>query len=249
MSITNEAKEEVRRLLRAGEKIKAIRFVCETLSVSLPQGKALVAALEAEMKAGAPVSEVGDEVKAEVSNLLSQNAKLEAVKFVKEWFDIGLKEALDVVETIERNSIAGHRPEVAAKQRNPIGLFVKIFGGIGTLLIFIALIITYFNQKSISSSDLIKGTVVDLAGSRSGYAPVVKYNYHGVERFYRSSVYSTPPAYDIGEEVELFVNREDVNDILLNSFIDRWLAVTIVGCIGFFFLGFAFLFGFLANRF
>ncbi len=236
MSLTNEAKVEVQRLLQNGQKIKAIKYICDTFGVSLTDGKALVETIQDEMQENATARGIDHELKEEVLKLIKEQSKIEAIKFVKEWLDVSLSEAHRIVTDIEEeNSPTARLTSTVISDRKPFLLFVRIFGGIGILLVGIALTITYFKQKSISNSDLVVGKVIDLVGSGT-VAPVVKFNYLGAERTYQSSVYSSPPAYDIGEEVELFVNREDIDDILINSFIDRWLAATIVGGIGLFFL-------------
>ncbi|HEX5167615.1 MAG TPA: DUF3592 domain-containing protein [Cyclobacteriaceae bacterium] len=80
------------------------------------------------------------------------------------------------------------------------------------------------------------------------YAPVVSYFWKEEERTYRSTTYSYPPAYDIGEEVELFVNRDEPEKVYLNTFSDRWLTVAILAGIGGFFLFFAMILSFIGRK-
>ena len=93
MSLTNEAKVEVQRLLQNGQKIKAIKYICDTFSVSLSDGKALVESIADEMAENPVAGVVDDELKAEVRNLINNHSKIEAIKFVKEWLDVSLSEA------------------------------------------------------------------------------------------------------------------------------------------------------------
>jgi hypothetical protein len=39
----------------------------------------------------------------------------------------------------------------------------------------------------------------------------------------------------VNEEVEMFVNRNDPDDVVVNTFSDRWLFIFIFGLIGFIF--------------
>ena len=43
----------------------------------------------------------------------------------------------------------------------------------------------------------------------------------------------------MGEEIEIFVNRENPEEVTINSFADRWLVVTIMGVTGGLLLGLA----------
>ena len=37
---------------------------------------------------------------------------------------------------------------------------------------------------------------------------------------------------EIGERVVLFVRKENPNDVIIDTFLERWLVITIVGAIG-----------------
>ena len=67
-------------------------------------------------------------------------------------------------------------------------------------------------------------------------APVIEYEWKGTQKQHESNTYSSPPAYELGEEVELFVNLEDPNQASVNTFTDRWLLIIIFDSIGTVFL-------------
>jgi hypothetical protein len=78
--------------------------------------------------------------------------------------------------------------------------------------------------------------------------PVISYNWEGRELTYAGNAYTNPPAFERGERVELYVNPNEPEDVWVNSFSERWLAMTIVGGIGVVFLGFLALFHYVSER-
>jgi ribosomal protein L7/L12 len=102
MSITQEAREEVEKLIRQRQKLQAIQYLRETFQISLADAKQLVDALDKELAPpSADLSLSEDDTKA-LEQLLRADKKIEGVKFVRSKLGLGLKEALQVVEGIER---------------------------------------------------------------------------------------------------------------------------------------------------
>lgn len=249
MSLTIETKKEVQDLLRRGKKLHAIQYLHDTFGVSLHQGKLLVEALEQELQSNEPdrigISDapVQNNLKGQVTELLRQDKKIEAVKLVKTELDTGLKEALRMVEEVETEMNPGLKfMKVRTRGRSDHRIFSWIFGGIGCLLLCIAGLIYYFQLQTIGKSVQGKGVVIELQRSSKGTAPVIAYDWQGKEMLYYSGTYSSPSAYELDEEVDLFINSEDPTDVIVNTFTDRWLAVVIVGGIGIVFTFFAILF-------
>lgn len=262
MSITTEAKNEVQRLLQQHQKIAAIKYLCDTFGVSLQESKILVEAVEKELSTTSqPVSAaIGGQtstalsgaLKAQVISLLLANKKIDAVKLVKTELNTGLKNALILVEEVDKETNPNYRSVSLGKGclGGGFGLFSTIFGLIGLLLLGIAGIIYYYQQRTIENSNTVTGVVVDFRTKNSGTtSPVIAYEWQGEKKLYYSSAYSNPPAYDMNEEVQMFVNRTDPNDVVVNTFTDRWLAITIVGGLGSFFLLFGALFMFAGRKF
>lgn len=263
MSITAEAKDEVQRLLQQHRKLEAIRYLCNTFSISLQESKILVEALEKELLitnqaissrvAGNRSSTTLDgPLKTQVIGLLLANKKIEAVKLVKTELSTGLKAALILVEAVDKEINPNYR--LVNPGRGYLGggfkIFTLIFGSIGLLLMGIAGLIYYFQDQTIKNSDTIQGVVVDFRTKSGGtVAPVIAYTWNGEKKFYHSSAYTNPPAYEMDEEVSMFVNRSDPEDVVVDTFSDRWLAITIVGGLGSFFLLFCALFMFAGRKF
>jgi hypothetical protein len=59
----------------------------------------------------------------------------------------------------------------------------------------------------------------------SASAPVVEFEWRGEKRSYQPNYYSSPPNYEVGQQVALFVNRDDPEDVTIDSFTDRWALI------------------------
>lgn len=110
-------------------------------------------------------------------------------------------------------------------------------GGILTylfLLIGIGLLagagVVYFNtSKFVAAARPAQGTVVAL---KSG-APEVRFRAQdGREVQFTSSVSSKPPAYSVGEKVEVLYRPDRPEDAEVNSLMALWLGVIILGALG-----------------
>lgn len=240
--MTSEAKKEVERLLQAGQKIRAIKYLNDTFNISLQDSKILVEALEQEMamNPGDPVAPspsattLDGPLKAEVVRLLQTRRKLEAVKYVKKHLNIGLKEALMMVEEVAKennpNYVLFNATGCLRGVAKGIGI---IFGFVGIIFLGTAGFIFYFQSQSIHNSDLVTGKVTEMQYlDEGGSAPVVEYEWKGKKRSYQSNSHSTPPDYQVGETVSLYVNREEPNEIVLDTFADRYALIVGLGVIG-----------------
>jgi hypothetical protein len=127
-------------------------------------------------------------------------------------------------------------------------VFYWAFGGVGTLLLCIAAIIFYFNQRATNQYVHLEGVVVRNEFEGNTARPVIAYLWEGKELTYFSNTSTNPPAFEVGERVELFVNPSDGTDVWVNRFSERWLGMVIVGGIGIVFLGFLTLFHYLSER-
>ena len=103
--------------------------------------------------------------------------------------------------------------------------------GIGLLMWGIAAYFFVDNNRQISNSYLATGVVIDFIVGE-GLAPVIAYEIDGSPYQYISSIYSNPPAFELNETVEIYVNKDDPNEIIINSFINKWLIVTIFASFG-----------------
>jgi hypothetical protein len=121
-------------------------------------------------------------------------------------------------------------------------VFYLAFGGVSFLLLAIAAILFYFDQRAANLYTRIEGTVIRNQFNGGMARPVISYSWEGKELTYASNTYTNPPAFKRGDKVELFVSPSDASDVWVNSFVGRYLAMTIVGGLGLLFLGFLTLF-------
>jgi ribosomal protein L7/L12 len=249
MSLTSEAKKEVERLLQSGQKIQAVKYLHDTFNISLLDAKTLVEAVEREQTPAQPTGEFSSTgfssstssqtaldgpLKAQVKALLISNKKIEAVKLVKTELNTGLKEALVMVEEVHKEVDPNYQSVTIGTGclGNTFKLMSVIFGFIGLLFLGIAAGIYYFQSKTINNSDLVQGRVIDIQYSGDGAAPVITYVSGGKHRTWSSNTFSKPPAHDLNEQVAMYVNKDDPEDVIVDTFIDRWLLITIFGSIG-----------------
>ena len=127
-------------------------------------------------------------------------------------------------------------------------IFYLAFGGVAFILLSIAAGIYYFNQKAANQFVKVEGVVIRNQFKGDMARPVISYSWDGKDLLYASNTYTNPPAYERGEKVELFVNPSDPRDVWINTFIERYLVIIIIGGLGCFFLGFLVLFHVVFNK-
>ncbi len=98
---------QVRALMARGEKIEAIKVLREATGMGLADAKATVETLDAadvpdapEQSAPSP-AQLPAELAATVRGLLQRGDKIEAIKLVRERMKLDLKDAKELVDTLE----------------------------------------------------------------------------------------------------------------------------------------------------
>ncbi len=257
MPLTSEAKKEVESLLQAGQKIKAIQYLNQTFNISEQDSTKLIVALEREMaintgtlmSSAQSATTLDGPLKTEVVRLLQNRRKLEAVKYVQNHLNIGLNEALMMVEEVEKEINPNY------KSFNPTGCLRRVAKGVGIIFGVVGIIFLgsggitfYFQSQSIDNSDLVTATVIEMQYLESGSAPVVEFEWKGEKRSYQSNTYSTTPDYQVNDTVSLYISREDPNEIVLNTFMERYALIVGLGVIGTVLSLISLLFLYFANR-
>jgi hypothetical protein len=116
-------------------------------------------------------------------------------------------------------------------------IFGGIFGGVGLLLLSLA-IYFFFNTVQIQRSAFkVKGTVVEMERSRgskggSVYTPVVEFQLNNQTVQIYGSVASSPPAFDKGEVVDVIVNLSNPQESRIDTFMENWFPVLVLGFMG-----------------
>jgi hypothetical protein len=181
--------------------------------------------------------------KEEIKQLLRAGERLKAVKFARETFNISLHDAVRLVNTVDQEL----NPEKKIDsntfvQRGKVPfLATLVLVILGIIFMGVAIAMFYFDQKAINTFTKTTGEVIALANTSDGegasYAPVVAFQWEGRELTFQSSTSSNPPGFQVGEEVELYVNPVNPYDVLINSFGQRFTGMLIFGFMGIVFLG------------
>jgi len=112
---------------------------------------------------------------------------------------------------------------------NKTAAFVVV--GVGFLMWGLALYFYVDKDSQLANSNLSTGVVVDYIVGE-GLAPVIAYEIEGTPYRYTSNIYSTPPPYELNETVEIYIGNDDPNSVIINSFSNKWLIVTIFASFG-----------------
>lgn len=107
-------------------------------------------------------------------------------------------------------------------------VFFGIFALVGTIMGLVAAGAWLYTNRFVREGVRTTGTVVDLVGS-SSKAPVVAFETaEGQRQVYTSGVSSSPPAYQLGEQVTLWYAPGHPDNVVLSG-ISRWLLPLIMG--------------------
>ena len=129
-------------------------------------------------------------------------------------------------------------------------IFVLIFGGIGAILLAIAGLVYFREASFLNRAESATGTVtdLDLSSSNDGgstYCPIIEFTTKAGEPVrYHANTCSSPPSYDIGEQVDVVYDPQDIRHVQMKSFWSQYTGVVVLSCIGlpFFLLGLSGLF-------
>ncbi len=168
---------------------------------------------------------ITNEQKDKILNMIKSGQKIAAIKYIRKEFGITLREAKRLADELDQ-SLGGHvsveTQEVASAAGKAIsclgmGCIGGSFGLSGLLLILFGIGLAIYNQQMINNGELVEAVVIS-----DPHQPVFEYMLYGEKRTYQSSTYTDPPDYMVGDQVELYVNPSDPDDVLVNSSFERW---------------------------
>jgi len=117
-------------------------------------------------------------------------------------------------------------------------IFVLVFGGIGLILLAFAGVSYMREADFLGRAESASGQVVDfnLSSSTEGgssYCPVIDFTTKdGQPVKYFANVCSSPPSYDIGEEVQVLYDPEDPKKVQMDGFWSKYVGTFVLSCIG-----------------
>lgn len=122
--------------------------------------------------------------------------------------------------------------------QNLMRLIGGIFALVGAVMLTISAFLYFNEQQFLGRAHTTSGVVIEMGESRSSkgsstYYPIVEFadNTGKVTRF-SSSYSSNPPAYEVGETVEVLYEPGKPAQAEIKGFFSQWLGVIITGLIG-----------------
>jgi hypothetical protein len=122
-----------------------------------------------------------------------------------------------------------------------VRLVKYVFPSVGLILLVISVFVYYNTRQFVERSITTTGKVIDMKTDDT-YHPVVEFRTADDETLqFTSSTGSKPPAYRVGQEVEVLYDPASPHSAQIKSFMSLWFFVVAMGGLGFIFcvVGFA----------
>lgn len=193
------------------------------------------------------------EIKQQVIGLLQRSQRVRAKELLMEKFQVNANDAEKLIQAIElehpevKNAPPNLAEQITLVKNKGGGCIVF---GMRVLMVFFLIFTFAFYVIAIGSwvyfnsytgvVEPITGTVVSFRqNERGSQAPVVEYPWKGEIKRYESSMYASPPDYQLGDQVPLLVNPEKPEIAVIDSFTERHMVNTLFAGFGTFFLIFS----------
>ena len=129
-------------------------------------------------------------------------------------------------------------------KNNPVAILRLVFGAVGLVLCAIAWLLHHNTASFITSASRTQGEVMRLLYVESSkrnesgtWKPLVRFKAPSGEIIeFAPSSSSSPPAYEVGETVDVFFDPNDPQDAMLDGFFSLWGGAAITGGLGLVFL-------------
>ena len=201
-------------------------------------------------------------IKEKVSQLLREGNRNEALVYLQNELKISHENAERLIHALEKENpgelvikpmITKRAADFKISSGGCVALVLKgvmVFFGLITLTLFGFSILVYFYYESLTKDAVtVQGTVIEFRYNDEGLsAPVIEYEWNGETRQYVSVMYSNPPDYQLNEQVTLFINPENPDEILIDSFSERYLISIILAGVGTLFLVFTLILHFVTKK-
>lgn len=199
------------------------------------------------------------EQKEHAIELIEMGDKLKAVRYFQETLNVSADQALVLTEKLEEEIEASPlleefktlQAEASKKPGINVGRLVgSIFMSVGGILLTIVVYLIYSNSKFAERAVPVKGKVIsydsylsrdDDGRSTTMYRPTFEYTFQGKTYTHESSTSSSSPEYEVDELVDVLVDPEEPQEILIDSFWERWFLPILLGFMGTMFGGMGYL--------
>ena len=165
------------------------------------------------------------EDKLKTLNWLKQRKRGNAIQYVRDRYSMSTEEAVQKVQEVESEYLP-------AKFFNADPAYVvgRVFSGSGLVFLVVVLVLLWKDQTAARNTSIVMGTVTSLDINSSGSAaPVISYRVYGSQRTLHGDIWSSPPAFDVGEQVELLVSNAPPGNVIINSFFERYFVIFLFG--------------------
>ncbi|HMJ68890.1 MAG TPA: DUF3592 domain-containing protein [Cyclobacteriaceae bacterium] len=199
-------------------------------------------------------TEVTEEQKDHLEDLIQSGEKLEAIRYAQQTFGLDAEQAITMVEKLEQQIEGNTEAELEESIKDLNSSTAKlpkilggIFSSIGLLLLVLAV---WFGNKSYSFLEKavpVPGIVKDFTETKEYnkeerreytlFWPIVQYHYEGRDYTWKSNVGSSSPSYDIGNQIPLLIDPAKPGDPEEDSFFSNWFLPLLLGAVGMVFAG------------
>ncbi|MBX2966242.1 MAG: DUF3592 domain-containing protein [Cyclobacteriaceae bacterium] len=202
---------------------------------------------------------IQQEIRQQVTALIRSGQRAEAKALLKTKFQVSEEQAEQLVLTIEKEKPVANVivPQLGKRVSQGTGGCVPLI--LKGLMIFFFLItfifaafaigIYFYENRFAGEGIAVEGIVISLTENDTGsLAPLIEYAWQDTLRQHQSNFYTSPPDYEVGQQVPLLLNPENPEEVIIDSFSDRYLISIVFGGIACFFLVFALTLGYVARK-
>jgi hypothetical protein len=199
-------------------------------------------------------TEVTEEQKEHLEDLIQAGEKLEAIRYAQQTFGLDAEQAITMVERLEQQLEGKSDVELeqAIKELNTSpSKFPRMLGGIfssvGLLLLILCGWFGYRSYTFLEKAVPLPGIVKDFKKTneydkekRQAYSlfwPIVEYHYEGKDYTWQSNVGSSSPAYHLGNQIPLLIDPAKPGEPEVDSFFSNWFLPSLLGAVGMIFAG------------
>lgn len=235
--LSQQAKDKIRDLITQGKKIEAIKYLRDQYSMPLPEANDWINRFSDSLESGNKTileprkQELTFLAKEKVKAMLQNGQKLKAVSYLVKEFSLPLKEAKELVDSFGKEA----RGNASFFLQGKSALFY-VFACLGILFITIAAYIWWLDYSVTHNGTKVTGEVIELSyeynNTENGAIPIISYQWESTLRTYQGNVYSNPPSYEVGEQVDLIISADNPNKVVLDSIVERFLLALIFGFLG-----------------
>ena len=170
----------------------------------------------------------------ETEEILLSKGRIHASLHLTKKYKLSLAEASKITEELSEKlrKEGKHIAQLPASSvKFPFVIFGSVFLLIGLPMLIGALYVFQNNEEVYANRLAVEGEVIALEGDDT-YVPVVAYEYQGNMYEIRGEIASSPPSFKVGEMVDVLVNPVNPADGKIDSFMERWFLILILGGMG-----------------